>query len=112
MGFGEQVRKSAYVAYACCVMPDHVHLVLGRGSYPVEQMVNLLKGAATRRLAIGRSPWAQGLWKVFLNTAQDIERAIGYVEDNPIRAGLKGQRWSFVIPYETHRPSGGRSTMR
>src|ERR1700732_2032301 len=29
-GFGEMVDKSAYKVYACSIMPDHVHLVIGR----------------------------------------------------------------------------------
>ena len=32
--------------------------------------------------------FARGLWKVFLDSAADIERAIRYVENNPLREGL------------------------
>ncbi len=106
--FGEQAHKSGYTIHACCVMPDHVHLVVARHGYHVEQVVNLLKGAATRRLRAegmapldGHSPWAQGLWKVFLDKPIDVRRAIDYVNDNPVRAGLRRQRWLFVVPYES-----------
>lgn len=29
----------------------------------------------------------------------DIVRAIGYVEDNPVKEGKPRQNWSFVKPY-------------
>ncbi|MBI1374113.1 MAG: hypothetical protein GC159_15450 [Phycisphaera sp.] len=113
-GFANVANRSSYKVYACAVMPDHAHLVLGRHHYKVEQMSNLLKGAATTCLVNkgvhplgdciddnGRmpTPWAQGQWKVFLDKPDEIHRAIKYVEDNPTKAGLKRQRWGFVIPY-------------
>jgi hypothetical protein len=46
------------------------------------------------------SPWAQGTgWTVFLSTPADIERSIEYVRSNPMREGLREQRWSFLTPY-------------
>jgi hypothetical protein len=36
---------------------------------------------------------------VFLSTAADVRRAIAYVERNPLKDGLRRQRWSFVTPY-------------
>ena len=113
--FADGCRRSGFVILACAIMPDHVHLVIARHSYDVEQVVNRLKGAATRALAEAGvhpladhrdghgkvpSPWAQGLWKVFLNTPADVVRSGGYVEDNPTKAGLRRQRWLFVTPLE------------
>jgi hypothetical protein len=45
------------------------------------------------------SPWAGGGWKVMLFTPEQMRAAIRYVEENPVRAGFKRQRWSFVVPY-------------
>jgi hypothetical protein len=36
---------------------------------------------------------------VFLGANVDIERAIRYVEDNPLREHLPRQIWWFVRPY-------------
>jgi hypothetical protein len=44
--------------------------------------------------------WARGHWKVFLNNANDVRRAIQYVEQNPIKDGKPFQRWWFVTPYD------------
>src|SRR5205823_12901269 len=57
-GFAAQVAKSGYQIYACYILPCHFHMVIGRHSYPIEQVVRLLKQAATARLlADGRHPF-------------------------------------------------------
>src|SRR6266542_1178861 len=62
-GFAGMVEKSAYRIHACSILPEHVHLVLGRHPYRVEQMVRLLKAEASSELAAdGRhplAPWPQ-----------------------------------------------------
>jgi REP element-mobilizing transposase RayT len=105
MGFASFVAKSGLIIHACAIMPDHVHLAVARHRYRVEQAVNLLKGAATtelkrQNLAPPSPPWAQGLWKVFLDIPADLARAIHYVQANPPKAGLPPQHWSFVVPYD------------
>lgn len=118
-GFARFVEKGAVVVWACSILPDHVHLVIARHRYKVEQIVNLLKGAATRQLICenlrplaafptrtGRVPkaFARGHWSVFLDGEDDIRRSIRYVQNNPIREDKRVQRWSFVTPFE-----GGRA---
>jgi len=93
-------------------------VVVGHHRYPIEQIANLLKGAATRQLVAervhpfgalrekcGRLPpaWARGLWKVFLRSPADVRRAVRYVEDNPAKENLPRQRWAFVTPFDVER---------
>jgi hypothetical protein len=42
--------------------------------------------------------YARGQWKVFLDTNVDVERAIRYVEGNPLCEHLPRQHWWFVRP--------------
>jgi REP element-mobilizing transposase RayT len=112
-GFGEYVRKSGLKVWACSIMPDHVHVVVGRFHLGIEQIVVQLKGAATRKLVekgihpcppdeTGKRPlkcFARGEWKSFLDTPEDVVRAIAYVENNPVKDGLKPQKWPFVVPF-------------
>jgi REP element-mobilizing transposase RayT len=113
-GFRAMAEKSGYQVHACSIMPEHVHLVLGRFRYNVETMARLLKAEASHRLnADGRhpmaawpkddsslpTPWAEGCWKVFLNSHADILRAIRYVENNPLKEGKPAQTWPFVVPF-------------
>jgi REP element-mobilizing transposase RayT len=113
-GFGAFAVGSGLTIWACSILPDHIHLAVARHRYPVEQLCNLLRGAATRQLVRegvhpsaafglrnGRFPkaFARGEWKVFLNTAESIRRSIRYVENNPIKERKPPQRWSFVVPF-------------
>lgn len=108
------VTKSLYSVWACSILPEHTHLVLARHRYRVEQMINLLKGAATAELVRqgihplakyvepgGRPPrmWAEHEWKVYLDTEEAIENAIRYVEENPVKEDKPPQQWSFVTPF-------------
>ena len=102
-------------------------MVIERHSYPVEQIVTLLKGEATRALIQEGmhpfhgvspddrppTPWARGEWKVFLDSEADVERAIRYVEENPVRERKPSQSWSFVVPFQgspAFAPSRTRSS--
>lgn len=106
--------KVQLVIHACAIMPDHVHVVVARHPFDGDQIMACLKRAGTRGMneaglhplhsyprASGKlpCPWAAGGRKVFLKTAADMVGRIRYVEQNPIRAGFKPQRWSFVVPY-------------
>ncbi|HUU10425.1 MAG TPA: transposase [Phycisphaerae bacterium] len=114
-GFGEYVARSGLTVWACAILPEHVHLVLGPHRLGPAPVANLLKGAATRRLLhegihplagfstrTGGLPkaWARGYWAVFLGSPAAVRRAVGYVEANPAREGLPPQRWAFVTPYD------------
>jgi REP element-mobilizing transposase RayT len=115
-GFALFAKKSGLTVWACSVLPKHVHMVIARHRFKAEQVVNLLKGASTRKLiedqrhplteytAPGqRVPrcWASRCWKVYLDSADDIWRAIQYVEENPLKEGLKSQTkcWEFVTTF-------------
>jgi REP element-mobilizing transposase RayT len=100
-GFANAVRKSGFTIWACSILPEHVHLVVARHTYKVEQICNLMKGEATRALVAeslhplatyavrGKmpSPWAVKQWKVYLDSEEAIEVAIEYVEANPEKEG-------------------------
>jgi REP element-mobilizing transposase RayT len=113
-GFAKAVATSGYTIWACSMLPEHVHLVIARHRYDVETIANLLKGAATKRLKRdglhpqaayqdkdGKFPsmWGEKEWKVFLDSEEAIERAIRYVEENPIKEGKPRQTWTFVTPF-------------
>ncbi|MEI7461043.1 MAG: hypothetical protein WCK15_16650 [Pirellula sp.] len=113
-GFKEQATKSDYAIWACSILPEHTHLVIGRHCYKAEQIANLLKGAATRQLIAdgihplrqhanpGERPpgmWARHQWKSFLDSDNAIENAINYVIENPIKEDKPRQSWIWITPY-------------
>ena len=44
--------------------------------------------------------WAAQGWTVFIDDTEHLRAAIRYVENNPVKAGHRPQRWSFVIPLD------------
>lgn len=101
--------------HACAIMPDHVHLIVGRHRLTIEKTCDQLKARATKKLAEaglnpfadqpyadGRipTPWDRKGWWVFIDGVDHLQNAIRYVEQNPMRSGLKPQRWPFVKPWQ------------
>jgi len=113
-GIAAVVPKINLVTHACAILPDHVHLVVSRHRFSGDEIIACLKRASTRGMnneglhplaAFARrsgkhpSPWAEGGWKVFLDTHRQMHDRIQYVDDNPEKAGFKRQWWPFVVPY-------------
>lgn len=120
-GFAEKTHSSNYTIWACSILPEHTHLVIARHPYKVEQIANLLKGAATSQLIKenchplasharpGHRPprmWSEHEWKVYLDSEEAIENAIAYVEQNPIKENKPKQSWKFVTPFAGITPGG------
>ena len=106
-GFDQARTEAGYTIHACSVLPEHVHLVVGRHRRAIGRIMGHVKTRATQHLKSeglwrhgGRSPWAERGWKVFLDRPEDVLRAIDYVRRNPQREGLPAQRWWFVTPFE------------
>lgn len=113
--FGAFARKSKLQILACAILPCHVHLVIARHTYGIEQVVNLLKGAATTALIkAGLHPgqvngemrnshyrvWGRNQRKVFCFEIAEVRDKVDYVERNPVKEGKPRQRWSFVVPVD------------
>jgi len=113
-GFADAMTERDYRVNALAILPDHVHLLMTYNRRPVDQIASHLKAKSTKLLsqqnlhpliqfvsAKGRvpSPWARNYWCPFIRTAQHMRAAIRYVQQNPVKAGLREQRWSLVTPY-------------
>lgn len=117
--FAATARARGYRIHACSILPEHVHMVVGRHHYEVEQVMRVLKQEATEALShagihpltrfseAGQTPtpWTRKGWKVFLDEPEDTLRACRYVEENPIKEGRRPQVWSCVQPYHACTPS-------
>ena len=115
---GEQARTigctfaaSPYVIHSCAVLQEHIHLVIAHTPRHIRSVIGDLKSAATRTLReqgwfLDHTPWSDHGWNVFLNTPNDVERAIKYVENNPVRERKRPQRWSCVTPFDPRNARG------
>jgi REP element-mobilizing transposase RayT len=104
-GFDAARAKGKYRIHACCILPEHVHLVIGRHSRNIGRIIGHIKARATQNL--NRSEiwkregrvWSKGYWNVFLYEKKEVINAIQYVDSNPMKEGKKRQKWSFVEPF-------------
>ena len=92
--------KTGVPIYGYCLMPDHVHLVLGASATCdivtfVGQFKNLAQRAAWLRGVPGAF-WQPSFWDHFLRNDEDVETAVTYVLNNPVRSGLV-RRWQDYL---------------
>jgi REP element-mobilizing transposase RayT len=114
-GFAQALAEHNYVVHALAILPDHMHMIMAYHDRHVDEIAAHLKSKATSHLASqnlhplahfsgkkGRkpSPWARNYWCPFIHSEQHMRTAIRYVEANPVKAGLRPQRWSVVTPYD------------
>jgi REP element-mobilizing transposase RayT len=103
---GHAIDECNYTCYACAIMPDHVHLVIRKHKDVAEEMIEKIQELSRKRLGevglrtLDHPTWTRGGWKVFLDHPDDVWRTIRYIDDNPIKQRLPGQRWSFVRAYD------------
>ncbi len=111
-GFAEVIKKRTYTCYASAIMPDHIHLIIRKHRDTAETMIEEFQQASRESIlseeGTRHSPdhpvWGGPGWKVFLNTQDDIQRTIDYIEQNPVKIGQPIQRWDFVKPYDEWLP--------
>jgi REP element-mobilizing transposase RayT len=109
------LSEHGYVEHALAILPDHTHLIMAYHERHIDKIAAHLKANATYSLASqdlhplanfagknGRkpSPWTRNHWCPFIRSEQHMRTAIRYVEANPVKAGLRPQRWSLVTPYD------------
>jgi REP element-mobilizing transposase RayT len=110
-GFLVAQEEAGYEVCALSIMPDHVHLVMHAHPRGADLIARHLKSKATRQLTreglhpfaqdtrkdgTHPSSWARKHWCPFIDTREYFERAIEYVRQNPIRAGLREQSWNLT----------------
>jgi REP element-mobilizing transposase RayT len=101
---GMSMQSLEYPIHALSIMPDHTHLVLGRIDRDVRRAIGHVKSEATRALRacghfVDQPVWGAHGWNVYLDSIQDVRRAIEYVEKNPVKDGLPKQKWNCVVPF-------------
>jgi REP element-mobilizing transposase RayT len=101
--------ETKYRLFAWCIMPNHVHVVAR--IFPTHQLAEVLHSwksytakEANRILGIRGSFWQREYYDHLLRDDAEFERAVKYVVENPVKAGLKGWEWVWV------RGQGARAT--
>jgi REP element-mobilizing transposase RayT len=116
--FATAIQDQRYTCYAAAIMPDHVHIVVRKHRDSAEIVAKCLQDVSCDAvLALGERPivhpvWGGPGWRVFLESRDDFERTIRYVEENPAKARLPDQTWPFVTRYDGWVPGGATVSAR
>ncbi len=96
--FGDGKR---YSLFAWCVMPNHVHvLVQPFSGHGLATILASWKSFTARRvnsvLRRKGTLWQREYFDRLIRDDNELKRAIEYIRDNPIKAGLRDWRWVYV----------------
>ena len=92
-----------YKLFAWCVMPNHVHVVFqALGEWGLAQILHSWKSytarQAQRKFEIRGAFWQREYYDHLIRDNEQFTRAVKYVAENPVRAGLEGWRWVGIAP--------------
>jgi len=95
----ETSRERASTLYAWCIMPDHVHLLIGDDN--IVSFIRAFKGRLVpkaRALSPLRKLWQRSFFDHILRSSETLMDIAGYIFENPVRSGLAPlpQEYPFV----------------
>jgi REP element-mobilizing transposase RayT len=93
--------EKRYRLFAWCIMANHVHVVVRL--FPGETLATLVHSwksfsakEANRILGAQGAFWQREYYDHPIRGQEELERAIRYVEENPVKANLKYWKWVWV----------------
>jgi REP element-mobilizing transposase RayT len=93
-----QNRFQRYELHAYVVMPNHVHMLVTSQTRSVEWLRSL-KGftgkQATELLGLSEPFWQDESYHRSVRSSDEFQRILGYIEENPVRAGLANRAEIF-----------------
>ena len=100
-----------YRLLAWCIMPNHVHVVARL--LPGADLATVLKtwkqfSSKAANLVLGQSGrfWQREYYDRLIRNEQEYSRAIRYVVENPIKAGLQNWPWVWSADSEVRSTAG------
>lgn len=93
-----------YRLFAWCVMPNHVHVVCQPlASLELKDILHSWKSYTAQQAnrilnRKGKDFWQREYFDHLIRDRGQLERAIRYTVETPIKAGLKDWKWVYVSP--------------
>lgn len=85
-------KENSMAVYAYCFMPDHLHLLLStQGKTGIILFIRKLKSLTGRLFTarkLGNKLWQTSFYDHFLRKEENLETAIEYILNNPVRRGF------------------------
>ena len=81
-----------------CIMPDHLHLLMGNSGSTLGSIVRGIKGRTSRRIhriEPGLSLWQADYWDHIVRRAEGLYSVLQYILMNPVRAGIVNNWWDY-----------------
>jgi REP element-mobilizing transposase RayT len=90
--------------FAACVMPDHLHLLIGPARFDVIRFADAFKSWTTRlawKAGIDGAVWQPGIWDRTIRDEKDFDNVSSYIVRNPVGAGLveEARAWPHTWAY-------------
>lgn len=94
------MRRLFYTLHVYTLMPNHIHVLLTPGEdaqtgepFPVGVITQRIKGVSSRQAHVilertGQPFWMREPYDHWIRNPQEFERAVAYIVNNPIKAGL------------------------
>lgn len=76
--------RANFLLHAYVLMPDHAHLILTPCDKTLSQVMNLIKGGFSRRLASKLPVWQRGFTDHRIRDAADYAIRLNYIHRNPV----------------------------
>jgi REP element-mobilizing transposase RayT len=97
----QRFAQTRYRMYAWCVMPNHVHALFRiLANYSLADVVRSWKSYSARKanLLLGRTGqfWQREYYDHLVRSEEEFHRIVGYIAENPAKAGLKNWKWVGV----------------
>jgi REP element-mobilizing transposase RayT len=100
-----------YRLIAWCIMPNHVHVVVRL--FPGQELAKVVKtwknfSAKIANQALGRKGhfWQREYYDRLIRNGDELNRAIRYVVENPVKAGLKNWTWVWSADGDVRATAG------
>ncbi len=103
----EQRSGDRVLLHAACLMPDHLHLLLQRGSIDVIAFMDRWKSWSTRvAWSAGHrgTIWQPSFWDRAIRGLAEFDQVLEYIIRNPLSAGLVGadEQWPHLFVAVSH----------
>ena len=97
----QHFAQTRYRMFAWCVMPNHVHALFRiLANYSLADVVRSWKSYSARKanLLLGRTGqfWQREYYDHLVRSEEEFHRIVGYIAENPAKAGLKNWKWVRV----------------
>lgn len=105
-----------YALKSWVVMPNHVHVLVHITKTPLDQVLQNWKVhsalEANRILKRRGVFWEREYWDTRIRDSGHHERALNYIEENPVRAGLVARSWDWKWGSAHERAEAAKASLR